>query len=191
MLALARILSVAATFILLTLLTTGAGSADEEHTITLADGKLTLQSPEKWVRTEPKVRIIEHEFAVEGKQNEDAGRVTITAAGGTIKNNVDRWIGQFAQPEGKKSKEKPKIEMKKVAGLEVQLVDLAGTYLDAQGGPFARGKTIERKNYRMLGAIIPGGPSIGNYFIKFYGPAEVVKENEKAFHMMIESLEKK
>jgi hypothetical protein len=42
-----------------------------------------------------------------------------------------------------------------------------------------------------LGAIIPGGESIGNYFIKFYGPAEIVKENEKAFLKMVESLEKK
>jgi hypothetical protein len=73
----------------------------------------------------------------------------------------------------------------------VHVVDIAGTYKDTPGGPFARGKTIDRTNYRMLGAIIAGGPSVGNYFIKFYGPAEIVKENEKAFGKMIESLKKK
>ena len=183
---------VVATFALLTLLTTAAHSADNERDIPLADGRLTLQAPEKWKRQEPKVSIIEHEFTVEGKKGQDAGRVTIMAAGGSIQQNIDRWVGQFAPPEGKKSKEKPKTEKKKVAGMEVHLVDLSGIYLDsAGGGPFARGKTIERKNYRMLAAIIPGGPSIGNYFIKFYGPAELVKENEKAFDTMIDSLSKK
>jgi hypothetical protein len=181
-----------AAFAVLTLLTTSARSADKERTISLAGGKLTLEAPEKWTRQEPKVSIIEHEFTVEGKKGQDAGRMTIMAAGGGIQPNIDRWVGQFASPEGKKSKEKPKIEKKKVAEMEIHVVDLSGTYRDsAGGGPFAGGKTIERKNYRMLAAIIPGGPSIGNYFIKFYGPAELVKENEKAFRTMIDSLSKR
>jgi hypothetical protein len=112
-------------------------------------------------------------------------------AGGSIDDNISRWIAQFAQPDGKKSKDKAKIDKKKVGGVPVHIVDLAGTYKDMPGGPFAGGKTVDRPNYRMLGAIIAGGPSIGNYFIKFYGPEEILKENEKAFGKMIESLEKK
>jgi hypothetical protein len=177
--------------ILSVLVSSPAQSADKEHTISLADGKLVLQAPEKWVRKQPRTRIVEHEFAVEGKKDQDPGRVTVMGAGGSVEQNIERWIGQFKQPDGKNTKEKTKIEKKKLAGLEVQVVDVAGTYKDMPGGPFAGGKTIDRENYRMLGAIIPGGESIGNYFIKFYGPAEIVKENEKAFAKMIESLEKK
>lgn len=179
-----------ALFPILALVATAAQPADKERTIKLGEGKLTLQAPEKWTRKEPKVRIIEHEFAVEGKKGQDPGRVTIMGAGGTVQQNIDRWIGQFTQPDGKNSKEKAKTEKKKIAGLEVHIVDIAGTYKDMPAGPFARGKTIERENYRMLAAIIPGGPAIGNYFVKFYGPAELVKENEKAFYKMIESLSK-
>jgi hypothetical protein len=163
----------------------------QERTISLGEGKLALQAPEKWVRKEPRTRIVEHEFAVEGKKGQDAGRVTVMAAGGSVEQNIDRWVGQFALPEGKKAKDKPKIDKKTIAGVPVHIVDIAGTYKDTPGGPFARGKTIDRVNYRMLGAIIEGGPSVGNYFIKFYGPEEIVKENEKAFQKMIESLEKK
>jgi hypothetical protein len=112
-------------------------------------------------------------------------------AGGTVDQNVERWIGQFKQPDGKNTKDKTKIEKKKLAGLEVQVVDIAGTYKDMPAGPFAGGKATDRENYRMLGAIIPGGESIGNYFIKFYGPAEIVKEHEKGFLKMVESLERK
>jgi hypothetical protein len=191
MLAIVRTLSGAATFALLAILIPAAHPADKEQTISLGEGKLTLQAPEKWARQEPKVRIIEHEFAVEGKKGQDAGRITIMGAGGSVQQNIDRWIGQFTQPDGKKSKEKAKIEKKKAAGLEVHIVDIAGTYKDMPAGPFAGGKAIDRKNYRMLAAIIPGGPSIGNYFIKFYGPAELVNEHEKAFHTMLESLSKK
>jgi hypothetical protein len=43
----------------------------------------------------------------------------------------------------------------------------------------------------MLAAIIAGGRNVGNYFIKFYGPADVVKEHEKGFLKMVESLQKK
>jgi hypothetical protein len=169
----------------------GAGAQEKSESIGLADGKLVLKAPEKWVRKDPKVRIIEHEFAVEGKKGQDAGRVTVMGAGGSIEQNIDRWIAQFKQPDGKDSKDKTKVEKKKIAGLEVHLVDVAGTYRDTPAGPFAGGKAIDRENYRMLAAIIPGGRDVGNYFIKFYGPAEIVKENEKAFYKMIESLEKK
>jgi hypothetical protein len=168
-----------------------ATAAENEEIISLGEGKLLLKAPEKWVRREPKVRIIEHEFAVEGKKGQDAGRVTVMGAGGTIEANIERWITQFAQPDGSRSKDKAKVEKKKLAGIEVHLVDISGTYKDMPAGPFAGGKAIDRKDYRMLAAIVPGGPNVGNYFIKFYGPAEVIKENEKAFHKMIESLEKK
>jgi hypothetical protein len=181
-------------FLAVSCLLAGSGpvcAADKEHTISLGEGKLVLEAPEKWVRKEPRSRIVDHEFAVEGEKGKEAGRMTVMGAGGSIEQNIDRWIGQFKQPDGKNTKDKAKTEKKKVAGLEVQIVDVAGTYKDMPGGPFAGGKTIERENYRMLAAIIPGGPSVGNYFIKFYGPAEIVKENEKAFYKMVESLEKK
>lgn len=161
--------------------------------ISLAEGKLVLQAPANWKQTEPKSRIIEQEFAVPAEKEKDLapGRVTIMGAGGSVEQNIDRWIGQFVQPDGSDSKEKAKIDKRKVAGIEVHVIDIAGTYKDMPGGPFAGGKTIERENYRMLAAIIPAGKTIGNYFIKFYGPKKIVDENEKAFAKMIESLEKK
>jgi hypothetical protein len=176
------------------LATATSSAADKEgQAISLAEGKLVLQAPANWERKEPRSRIIEHEFAVPGAKDKDGelGRVTVMGAGGSIEANIDRWIAQFKQPDGGDSKKKAKIDKKEVAGIEVHLVDLTGIYQDAPGGPFAKGKTIDRENYRMLAAIISGGRTIGNYFIKFYGPADVVKEHEKGFATMIESLQKK
>jgi hypothetical protein len=189
--ALMRAMLIATALVVLGLMHSKALFAQAERTISLGEGKIVLRAPEKWVRKEPRTRIVEHEFAVEGKKGQEAGRVTVMGAGGSIEDNIDRWLGQFVQPDGKKSKDKAKIDKKTIAGVPVHVVDIAGTYKDMPGGPFARGKTIDRANYRMLGAIIAGGPSVGNHFIKFYGPEEIIKEHEKAFQKMIESLEKK
>ena len=76
-----------------------------------------------------------------------------------------------------------------IAGHEVRLVDVSGTYNDRRG-PFA--PAVKRPDYRMLAAIVSIGKKEGapasNYFIKFYGPKKTVAANEKAFTAMIESL---
>ena len=115
------------------------------------------------------------------------GRVTIMGAGGAIDANIDRWYSQFSQPDGGSTKERAKVKKIKVAGEEVHLVDLSGTYKD-QRGPMA--PAVERPKYRMLAAIITAGP-LGNYFVKFYGPQKTVTDHEKAFLTMIEGLERK
>jgi hypothetical protein len=47
----------------------------------------------------------------------------------------------------------------------------------------------------MLGAIIldpnPKKLTVGNYFVKFYGPAATVAENEQTFLEMLDSLKVK
>jgi hypothetical protein len=152
----------------------------------LADGKLVVTTPESWKKKMPKSRIIEHEYeipAVDGDEN--AGRMTVMGAGGSIEDNINRWVGQF---ESKGAK--PKKEETKIAGQKVYLVDISGTYKDTPGGPFAGGKPVLRENYRMLAAIIATEKD-GQHFIKFYGPKETVAKNEEAFKKMIDSLKVK
>jgi len=154
----------------------------------LAEGKLVVTTPEAWKKKTPRSRIIEHEYevpAVEG--DEQAGRMTVMGAGGSIDDNINRWVGQFDLKGGK-----PKKEESKIAGQKVYLVDIAGTYKDTPpgAGPFSGAKPILRENYRMLAAIIATEKD-GNHFVKFYGPKKTVGENEDAFKKMIESLKVK
>lgn len=156
-------------------------AAPGDRTIVLGE-TLKLTAPESWVPKTPAMQMIAYEFAVpavEGDQQD--GRVTVMTAGGTVEANIERWAGQFSQPDGAATK--PKTEKKTVAGQEVHLVDLAGTYKDARG-PFA--PAVERPDYRMLAAIIP--MSEGTYFIKFYGPKKTVGENQEAFRKMVEGM---
>lgn len=156
--------------------------------IKLADGALELTAPKDWVRKEPKSRIVEHEFAAPVAEGDTIeGRITIMGAGGDVQQNIDRWAGQFTQPDGKDSKDVTKVTKKKVNGLEIHVVDIGGTYQDMPGGPFAGGKPTPREGYRMLGAIIIA-PKIGNYFVKFYGPAKTVGKYEADFGKMLDGL---
>jgi hypothetical protein len=155
----------------------------DAKTISLGDGVISLEAPAGWIREQPRVRIIEAEFsvpAVEGDANA-AGRVTLMRAGGTVQANIDRWMAQFS-PLDRKA-----VEKTSVAGQEVHLVDLAGTYLNRRG-PFA--PAVASDDYRMLGAIVVT-KQYGRYFVKFYGPRAIVGKNEKAFQSMIKSLKVK
>jgi hypothetical protein len=157
---------------------------DNPSSIELAGGKLQLKAPQTWTRKRPQTSIVEHEFAAPSAEGDSVeGRFTVMAAGGSIEANIDRWIGQFSQPDGGSTKERAKIRKVKVAGEEVHLVDIAGTFRD-QRGPVA--PAVERPKYRMLGAII--ATDRGNYFLKFYGPERTIAENDAAFVSMVEGL---
>jgi hypothetical protein len=163
--------------------------AAEGSNFTVGEGKLELTAPANWTKKEPASRIVEVEFAVPpAKGDETPGRLTAMGAGGSVDSNIDRWVGQFVGEGGAAAK--PKRDKATISGADIEIVDLSGTYKDSPGGPFAGGKTINRENYRMLGAIIQTKDR-GNYFLKLYGPKATIDENEKGFQDMVKSLKVK
>jgi hypothetical protein len=165
-----------------------AALAAEPTTLDLAGGKLQLKAPASWVRKKPQTMIVEYELAIPAVEPDTAdGRMTVMAAGGGVEANIDRWYSQFTQPDGGATRDRAKAKKIKVAGEDVHLVDVSGTFKD-QRGPMT--PAVERPKYRMLAAII-ATKSSGNYFIKFYGPERTVTENEKPFLSMIDRLEHK
>lgn len=159
---------------------------------TIADGGISLEAPAGWQRVQPKSAIVETEFAIpsEGRAADGEplapGRMTVMGAGGSVEANIDRWCGQFTQPDGGSTKDKAATKKLTIAGCDVTLVDIAGTYQDSPGGPFAGGKVINRPGYRMLAAIVEGPD--GNFFLKFYGPAATVEKHADGFRRMIEGM---
>jgi hypothetical protein len=165
----------------------GQAAAEQAAAFTIADGGFSLAAPADWKRVPPKSRIVETEFEIPGAGDAAAGRMTVMGAGGTVEANIDRWCGQFSQPDGSDTKDKTSTKTLKMAGCTVTLVDIPGTYKDMPGGPFAGGKTIERPDYRMLAAIIES-PEAGSYFLKLYGPAATIAQHADGFRKMIEGL---
>jgi hypothetical protein len=165
-----------------------ADPAPNASEFTVADGRFSLAAPAAFKRVRPRSMMVETEFSLPPMAgDEGAGRLTVMGAGGSIEANIDRWIGQFSQPDGSATKDKAAVKKLKVAGCSVTLVDVTGTYKDMPGGPFAGGRVIERPDYRMLAAIIETGDS-GNYFLKLYGPAKTVGNSADGFRKMVEGM---
>jgi hypothetical protein len=166
------------------------GVAEDVRAFALAGGALSLEAPAGWKRVQPKSGIVETEFSIPAEEGDaQPGRLTVMGAGGGVQANVDRWYGQFSQPDGSATKDKASTKTLKLAGCSVTLVDVAGTYKDTPGGPFAGGKTIDRPDYRMLAAIVePEDKNKGSYFLKFYGPAKTVAKHSDGFRTMIEGM---
>ncbi|MDM4014111.1 hypothetical protein [Roseiconus lacunae] len=166
------------------LLSLGAGrSVAEEATSVDVLGKAKMSVPSEFKKSEKKSRIIEHEFKV--GEDEKAARLTMMRAGGGVQPNIKRWKGQFSG--GKE--EDQKTETFKAGPFEVHLIDVAGTFAESMGGgPFFGGKTVQRENYAMVGAIFESEDRL--YFAKMVGPAETIKANREKFVEMAKSVGK-
>ena len=162
--------------------------AEDVRAFSIGGGSFLLEAPAGWKRVQPKSGIVETEFSVPSAGDLPPGRMTVMGAGGSVQANVERWYGQFAQPDGSATKDKATTKAFKLAGSTVTMVDVSGTYKDMPGGPFAGGKTIERPDYRMMAAIIEAGENKGSFFLKFYGPAATVAKEADSFRKMVEGL---
>ena len=102
---------------------------------------------------------------------------------GSVQANMDRWIGQFQQTDGKASKATVKNGTAG-GGLKLTTVDVSGAYT-GMGGPRAP-QGPPKAGYRLLGAIVEGPQ--GSIFFKFTGPAKTVAQNQSAFLKMLASI---
>lgn len=154
-------------------------------------GQATLKFdlPSGWTSHPPSstMRVAEIVLPKEPADTEDA---TLTlyyfggAGGGTVQANIDRWIGQMAQPEGKPSQAAATTSAMTVHGLQVALVDVTGTYT-AEMSP-GSADHYNKPGFRLRAGVVttPGG----SYYIKLVGPAKTVAKWDSAFDAFLKSL---
>jgi hypothetical protein len=157
---------------------------------TNATGELHYKVPDGWVTEHPTstMRAAQYKLLKADGDSEDASLVLYyfgQGQGGSITDNVDRWIGQMEQPGGGSSKEKAKTETITVNGLKVTMVDVSGTYT-AQMSP---GSDARHNNagYRLRGAIVETPK--GNYFAKLIGPEKTIGRWNQSFMDYVKSFE--
>lgn len=143
---------------------------------------ITLTAPAGWERKPAGSPFVVAEFVLPRVEGDDAdGRLTISAAGGSVEANIDRWKGQFdPQPEAASQEEVD------IAGLKVTIVDLSGNFND-QRGPFAPGEM--RPGYRMIAAVIPVDGQL--HFIKATGPQKTIASHADTIQQFIRSVQRK
>ena len=147
----------------------------EPKTVEVKAQDLTLVVPESWKQQQPSNRLRLTQFLVPANTAgvDDSEVVVFPPLLGSIEQNIQRWIDQFAS-DGR--------QFKAVQGEAPQgkyiLVELTGTY-NKPDGPPVLGKTVPTPGYSMIGVILTAEK--GNYFLKLVGPAESVKTELAAF----------
>lgn len=147
-----------------------------------AQSALKYDVPTGWVAGKPgsSMRVAEFTLPKADKDPEDASLIVyyFGGTGGSVQANLDRWIGQMQQPDGKDSKTVAKTStLTSTSGLKITLVDVPGTYV-AEVTP-GSSERFNKPNFRQLAAVIE--TSAGPYFVKLVGPAATVARWEKSF----------
>jgi hypothetical protein len=158
----------------------------------LADGRLAMGpfsfvAPADWTAKPVTSNMRAADFQLPGKPGAEAELIVFYFGGGgagSIDDNVNRWLDQFQQPDGKPPRDAAKIEKTKFAGQDATYVSVTGRYV-SQGMPGGAGP-VDKPDQALLAAIV-GSPS-GPYYFKLVGAKPTVDANAKAFRNMLESL---
>ena len=148
-------------------------------------GTLTFTKPQTWTDRPAASSMRFAEFVVPkaAGDTEDAELIVYYFGGmaGSVKANIDRWIGQFKPEPGAKAPETGSLT---VNGLKVTTVAVQGTYIAEvrPGSPERHNKP----NFSMRAAVVetPKGP----YFLKLTGPAATVRIAGSSFDQFLASV---
>ena len=151
---------------------------------------LSYKSPQGWVAEHPasSMRAAQYKLPKAEGDTEDASLVLYyfgQGQGGTTQANIDRWISQMKQTDGKSPKEGAKLGSLTVNGLKVTTVDVSGTY-SAETSP-GSGTFTNNPGYRLRAAVVETPK--GSYFAKLIGPEKTVARWDQTFDDYIKSFE--
>lgn len=167
---------------------TGQGSGAEAKPAANAAGGLQWEVAAPLVAVPPASSMRAAEYKVEGNDSADAAVLTVfyfgTGQGGSVDANLERWIGQFQQPDGADNRTAAKLDDQEIAGMAVKRLDLRGTFMGGMGP--MQGSGGPQPDHRVLGAIV-SGPK-GPVFFKLLGPAATVDKAQGAFDALISSI---
>ena len=112
---------------------------------------VVLRVPTAWKKETPKSKMRALQFSIP-PVSEDSGPAELAVfnfrGGGTVNQNIERWIGQF-DPQGRQA---ALFEGTAQSG-RYWLADISGTYNQSVGPPILR-KTEKRPGSRVLAAIV-------------------------------------
>lgn len=104
---------------------------------------------------------------------------------GSVQANIDRWLGQFTQPDGRPTKQIAATKSRRINGLAVTDFDASGTYV-AEVSP-GSAEHHNKPGFRLRAAIVE--TARGPYFIRVVGPAKTVARWEAAVETFLQGLE--
>jgi hypothetical protein len=127
-----------------------------------------MPKPATWVWQQPTVQFRTLQYSVPGSgDSTEAAELIIgqfIGDGGSVQQNVDRWVSQFRTADGKPVT--PKREDKTVGDLQLTLVELKGSYSGmASSGP-------KEGTVQLVAMIVAPGR---NVVVRLVGPEKTVE----------------
>jgi hypothetical protein len=164
-----------------------AGPTAEDGTKTM--GPVTLKIPKAWKESPPSSGMRVGQFTIDGAGGPAELIVYyFGGGGGSVDANLDRWYGQFEQPDGSPSKAKATREDRQIDGLDVTTVDVSGKFVAAVSPAAPQGPKHDKPDHQMLAAIIQ--TSQGPLFFKMVGPRKTVTATKGDWDDMVASISK-
>jgi hypothetical protein len=138
-----------------------------------------FQAPEGWIKENPSSAMRYAQYRLPGAEPSigDAEVAVFAGIGGSVEQNVARWINQF------ETSTEPEISERTIRGHQVTLVDVAGTFSAGR----MNSRSEPKEGHRMLAAVIETGGA--PWFVKLVGPEETVAKWESSFTDFLESLQ--
>ena len=148
-------------------------------------GGITWEAPDPFRSRRPTGGMRAAEYVVpEQNQGETPAMLTVfhfgRGRGGTVDENVQRWLGQIERPAGAE----PSIRGRRVSGLSVTVVDVVGTYREMSMPGAAPAVAV--RDQRFLGAVVEAPD--GLVFFKLVGERVVVDRAGDAFEALIDTI---
>ena len=167
------------------------------HTLLIASLALLVQAPapalkyempQGWTSKAPSSRMRVAEFTlpkVEGDAEDATLVITYFGGqGGTVQANLDRWVTQMSQPDGRPTKDVAKTSTLKANDLSLTIMDIPGTFV-AEVAP-GSSEHHNKPGFLFKGAVIEGKG--GPFFVRLVGPAKTVAKWDASVLAFFKSL---
>lgn len=152
-------------------------------------GSLRFPAQAGWVVETPTSSMRKAQYRLPGATGPEGDASLVVyhfgpGGGGGIEANLERWAGQFEQPDGSDSSAVLRRATRTVNGLARTEVELAGTYV-AETSP-GSGERVRQEGWSLLAAILeaPGGA----YYVKLVGPLATVERWRTSYRSFLDGV---
>lgn len=136
---------------------------------------LSYQAPTAWAADTPSSSMRVAQYRINpGPGDTEPGECALfhfPGQGGSVEANLQRWYGQFQQPDGASTEQRAHVESFQTNGLPVTFVEVTGTYT-ASMGPMSGG--APKPGYAMVAGVVD--TDAGPWFLKCVGPEATMEE---------------
>ncbi len=147
---------------------------------------LEFTAPKDWSIAVPSSSMRAGQWSVK-KQGVEPGEVAVfyfgKDQGGDADSNLKRWASLVTTAQGQSATNT--VDSRTVNGIKISEVVSYGTY--ASGMPMPGIPPVPKPDYGLAGAVVESAQ--GNIFIRFTGPAKLVKENLAGFRQFVNSVQ--